>query len=106
MTTITVRDVTRNEIVAQGEQDQSVIVLEGSFYFAADDVKQDHLIITQRTYTCPYKGLCQWINLDSADGVIPNVGWVYTQPSPKFEYIRDKIAFAFGMRPGVMVERG
>ena len=55
MTTITVRDVTRDEIVAQGEQDQNVILLEGSFYFAPDDVKQDHLIITQRTYTCPYK---------------------------------------------------
>jgi uncharacterized protein (DUF427 family) len=105
MTTITVRDVTRNEIVAQGKQDQNVILLEGSFYFAPDEVKQDHLIITQRTYTCAYKGICQWIDLDSRDGVIPNVGWVYTRPSPKYEYIRDKVAFAFGMRPGIVVER-
>ncbi len=105
MTTITVRDVTRNEIVAQGKQDQNVILLEGSFYFAPDEVKRDHLIITQRTYTCAYKGICQWIDLDSCDGVIPNVGWVYTRPSAKYEYIRDKIAFAFGMRPGIVVER-
>jgi uncharacterized protein (DUF427 family) len=105
MTTITVRDVTRGEIVAQGEQDQDAILLEGSFYFEPDQVKQDHLIITVRTYTCPYKGTCQWIDLDSPDGIIQNVGWVYTRPSPKYEYIREKIAFAFGMRPGVMVER-
>ena len=105
MTTITVRDVTRDEIVAQGELDQTVILLEGSYYFAPDDVKLDHLIVTSRTYTCPYKGVCQWIDLDSEDGIIKDVGWVYTRPSPKYEYIHGKIAFAFGMRPGVMVER-
>jgi uncharacterized protein (DUF427 family) len=105
MTTITVRDVTRNEVVARGELDETVLLLEGSFYFAPDDVKQEHLIITPRTYKCPYKGICQWIDLDSEDGIIQDVGWVCTRPSPKYEYIRDKIAFAFGMRPGVMVER-
>ena len=105
MATITVRDVTRGEIVAQGEQDQDVILLEGCFYFDPDQVKQDHLIVTARTYTCPYKGICQWIDLECSDGVIPNVGWVYTLPSPKYDYIRDKIAFAFGMRPGIVVER-
>ena len=59
MTTITVRDVTRNEIVAQGKQDQNVILLEGSFYFAPDEVKRDHLIITQQIYTCAYMGTCK-----------------------------------------------
>jgi uncharacterized protein (DUF427 family) len=105
MTTITVRDATRGEIVAQGEQGHNVVLLEGGFYFEPDQVRQDHLIITKRTYTCPYKGLCQWIDLDSPHGVIQDVGWVYTSPSPKYEYIRNKIAFAFGIRPGIIVER-
>lgn len=105
MTTITVRDVMRDEIVAQGKQDRDVFLLEGAYYFEPEQVKQDHLIITNRTYVCVYKGLCQWIDLDTPEGIIQDVGWVYTLPDPKYEYIRDKIAFAFGIRPGIMVER-
>lgn len=61
--------------------------------------------MTDRTYTCPYKGTCHWIDLVSQHGTIRDVGWVYTEPNEKYEYIRDKIGFAFGMRPGVVVEK-
>jgi uncharacterized protein (DUF427 family) len=105
MAHVIVRDLIRDEIVAQGEQGQDVLQLEGSYYFDPADVNQDHLIITERTYICSYKGLCLWIDLDTPDGVIQDVGWVYTAPLPKYEYIRDKIAFAHGIRPGIMVER-
>ena len=36
MAHITVRDLTRDEIVAQGEQDQGVLLLEDSYYFDPD----------------------------------------------------------------------
>ncbi len=105
MTTITVKDITRQEVVAQGEQDDDVILLEGAFYFAPEQVKRDHLIISERTYTCPYKGKCYWVDLQGPNNVIRDVGWVYYAPTPDYEYIRDKFGFAFGMRPGIVVEK-
>ncbi|MCD4685418.1 MAG: DUF427 domain-containing protein [Anaerolineae bacterium] len=77
MTTIIVKDITRNEVVAQGELKTDVIEQEGSFYFAPDQVKTEHLIVSERTYTCPYKGMCRWVDLQTADGVIRDVGWIY-----------------------------
>ena len=103
MTTITVRDLTRDTIIAQGEEHADVLLLEGSYYFAPEQVDTEHLILTQRAYVCPYKGRCLYLDLHGPDGIIRDVGWIYTQPSPDYDYIRDKIAFAFGMRPGVAV---
>ena len=105
MSSITVRDVTRSTVLAQGQAGQDAILLEGCYYFDPEQVAQEHLIVTERTYTCPYKGVCQWIDLDSPTGTIRDVAWVYTRPKPKYEYIRDKIGFAYGMRPGVLVEK-
>jgi uncharacterized protein (DUF427 family) len=105
MTTITVKDITRGEVLAQGEQDEDVILLEGAYYFLPEQVKQDNLVITNRTYKCAYKGLCYWLDLQGPNGVIRDVGWVYYKPEPKYDYIRDKFGFAFGMRPGVVVEK-
>ncbi|MBN2306106.1 MAG: DUF427 domain-containing protein [Anaerolineae bacterium] len=102
MTTVTVTDVTRGDILAQGED---ALLIEGGYYFDPEQVKQDHLVVSTRPYTCPYKGLMYWIDLQTPTGTIRDVAWVYTEPHAKYEHIRDKIAFAFGMRPGVMVEK-
>lgn len=106
MTIITVSDVTRRQVLAQGVQDEDVILLEGAYYFATDQVDMTDLIVTGRIYICPYKGKCHWIDLDSPHGLMRDVAWVYTEPNDRYDYIRDKIGFAFGMRPGVVVERG
>lgn len=105
MTIIIVKDVTRGEIVAQGDADDTVILLEGAYYFDPDEVDQAHLVVSNRTYTCAYKGTCHWVDLESPDGVIPDVGWVYRQPLPSYEYIRDKFGFAYGLRPGLIVQK-
>jgi uncharacterized protein (DUF427 family) len=103
MATITVRDLTRDTIIAQGDAPRDVLLLEGSYYFDPAQVQSEHLIVTRRPYVCPYKGRCLYIDLQGPDGVMRDVGWVYTEPAPAYEHIRDKIAFAFGMRPGVEV---
>ncbi|NDJ75350.1 MAG: DUF427 domain-containing protein, partial [Chloroflexi bacterium] len=95
----------RNAILAEGEVDHTVLALEGAYYFDASQVDMANLVVSERTYTCPYKGLCHWIDLMSDTGVIRDVGWVYTKPDHAYEYIRDKVGFQFGMRPGVIVEK-
>jgi uncharacterized protein (DUF427 family) len=105
MTTITVTDVTRNEVLAQGELGEEVVLLEGCYYFEPDRVVLENLVTTERTYTCPYKGKCHWIDLEGPTGTYRDVAWVYSDPRPDYEYIRYRIGFAYGIRPGVMVEK-
>jgi uncharacterized protein (DUF427 family) len=38
--------------------DSGPLRYEGNLYFAADEVNASALKITDRTYTCPYKGTC------------------------------------------------
>ncbi len=54
----------------------------------------ENLVITERTYTCPYKGVCNWIDFKTADGrVVQNIGWVYRRMKPGYEFIQDQIGF-------------
>jgi uncharacterized protein (DUF427 family) len=91
MSTYTIKILGTNDILARASAD--VREVEGAWYFAADQVDMTHLHITQRTYTCPYKGVCYWIDLDAAHTRAQNVGWVYFDPKPGYEYIKGKIAF-------------
>ena len=104
MPRIIVRDLTRDRVLAQASEGEGdVVLLEGCYYFEPQQVAMDHLVITERTYTCPYKGVCHWIDLQTPEGSVPNVAWVYGDPRPGYDAIRGKIGFAFGMRPGVAV---
>lgn len=80
--------------VAQAEENDGVQVFEGNWYFAPDKVNMEHLRITERTYTCPYKGVCFWIDLELPGGeTARNVAWVYRNPKPGYEFIQDRIGF-------------
>lgn len=105
MSTITVTDITRGAIIAQGEHPGPVLHMEGTYYFPRDMVHQEHLIRSTRTFTCPYKGLMFWYDLESDHGLMRDVAWVYEQPRPGYEHLQEMFGFTFGMRPGVMVEK-
>lgn len=74
--------------------DHSAVKLEGNWYFTPENVDMTHLRITNRTYTCPYKGVCFWVDLETPEGTkAQNVGWVYNDPKRGYEMIKDKIGF-------------
>lgn len=79
--------------IAAGEEDQTARVFEGNWYFDPNAVDASHLKVTERTYTCPYKGTCFWIDLESPEGRAQNVAWVYNNPKPGYEHIKDQIGF-------------
>jgi len=82
------------EIIASGTENESVRVFEGNWYFNPEVVNMEHLRVTERTYTCPYKGVCYWIDVETPDGQrAHNVAWVYRQPKPGYEFIKDQIGF-------------
>lgn len=93
MTTITLKARETGIVLASGEENATIRAFEGNLYFAPETVSMEHLTISTRTYTCPYKGVCYWIDLEAPGVVARNVAWVYQDPKPGYEFIRDQIGF-------------
>src|SRR5688572_3842770 len=91
--------------LASGEVGQTVEVFEGNWYFDPGVVDMSRLNVTERTYTCPYKGVCYWIDLVTPTGKAQNVAWVYNNPKPGYENIRDRIAFYARDTAGTTAQR-
>ena len=87
-------------VLAQAEDPGPGLVrYEGNLYFAPDAVTADFLKVTARTYTCPYKGTCHWIDFVAADGrTVKDVAWVYGNPNPGHEVVKDRFGFYAGTR--------
>jgi len=104
--TLTVKERFTGEIIASGTEHESVRVFEGNWYFQPEAVNMDHLRVTERTYTCPYKGICYWIDLETPDGgMTQNVAWVARQPKPGYEFVKDQIGFYARPTRGTLSER-
>lgn len=73
--------------------DSDVVLLEGNWYFSPEAVDMTYLKLTNRTYTCPYKGVCFWLDLQAPGTEAKNVAWVYQHPKPGYERIQNKIGF-------------
>ena len=82
------------EIIAAAQDHQSMRVFEGNWYFKPEAVNMQNLKITDRTYTCPYKGVCYWIDLEMPDGTkTENIAWIAPDPKPTYSFVKDQIAF-------------
>ena len=70
-------------MLAQGQHGKDVIEYEGNLYFVPGSVNQQVLRVTDRTYTCPYKRMCNWVDHAAHDGslvrespgLIPESSW-------------------------------
>lgn len=94
---------TTDTVIAEGVAGQTMQVMEGNLYFDPAQVDYTSLIVTDRTYTCPYKGVCNWIDLDTGEGRMQNVGWVYSNPKSGYESIKGQIAFYNRETAGMIV---
>jgi len=89
----TVKERITGDIIASAVEDEGVKHFEGNWYYTAENVNMAHLRVTERIYTCPYKGRCYWIDLDSPSEKIQNVGWTYYDVKPGYEWIQGQMAF-------------
>ena len=85
--------------IAQGDTDNDVAKYEGNWYFQPSAVDQKSLVTTDRTYTCPSKGTCHWVDFRSHEGTTtPDVAWIYANPKPGHEIIGGRYGFYAGTR--------
>jgi uncharacterized protein (DUF427 family) len=97
---VVIREKDSGAVLAEADAPgPAVLPYEGNLYFAPDAVKADVLKLTERTYTCPYKGTCHWVDYVGPDGrTVRDVAWVYDQPKPGHEAIRGRYGFYAGTR--------
>jgi uncharacterized protein (DUF427 family) len=99
---IQIQEIASGRLLASAETSNGVQMFEGAWYFKPTAVDMTYLVITERTYTCPYKGVCAWIDLAAPDHQAENVAFTYFDVKEGYEFIRNKIAFYAGRRPATM----
>jgi uncharacterized protein (DUF427 family) len=96
---IAIRERESGAVLAEGEPGAGVIEYEGNLYFDPAAVDAEALRVTGRTYTCPYKGTCNWVDFVAPDGrTVPDVAWLYPETRPGHEAIRGRFGFYAGTR--------
>ena len=104
---LTIKERSTGSIIASGVENETVRLFEGAWYFKPELVNMEYLHVTERIYTCPYKGVCYWIDIETPDGQrAQNIGWVYRQPKPGYEFIKDEIGFSARSTQVTLAERG
>jgi uncharacterized protein (DUF427 family) len=98
---IVIREQQSGTILAQAEVGPDLVQYEGNWYFAPSAVDPGVLKITQRTYTCPHKGTCNWVDFVGPDGrTVADVAWVYPAVKAGHEVIQGRYGFYAGTRGG------
>jgi len=95
---ISIQDTKSESLLASAIENERVLLFEGAWYFDMQAVDMAHLVVTDRTYVCPYKGTCYWIDLDAPDHQSKNVAFTYFETNPGYEFVQDKIGFYAGRR--------
>jgi uncharacterized protein (DUF427 family) len=94
---ITIRESSTGATLASAEPGAGVDRYEGNWYFEPSAVDLGPLKVTERTYTCPYKGVCNWVDFVGPDGaVVKGVAWTYPEPKPGHEIVKGRYGFYSG----------
>lgn len=72
---------------------EDIVHLEGNYYFNSEVAEPEYMEISDRTYNCPRKGICNWIDMKTDTGYLNDIAWVYPETRPGFENIAGRIGF-------------
>lgn len=73
--------VWKDQVVAESPK-EDLIFIEGNWYFSPDSLNKELFTKSPTPYTCPWKGECQYFNLEK-DGIVePDAAWSYPEPYP------------------------
>lgn len=68
-----------NQTIAEAPKEE-LIYIEGNWYFPPRSVKQEFLSKSDTPYTCPWKGVCQYFNVEQGEQVSKDNAWCYPEP--------------------------
>ena len=76
-----------NEEILVSANSNQVISLEGNYYFHPDCIDKTRFETSDRTYSCPEKGVCLWVDMKTGNHYQNDVAWVYPQTKKGYEQI-------------------
>ncbi|NDQ56329.1 MAG: DUF427 domain-containing protein [Acidipila sp.] len=79
------------------ESDRCVVV-EGNQYFPPDSVRREHLVPSDHTTICPWKGTAHYYSVEVNGKRNENSAWFYPEPKAAAKEIKDHVAFWRGVR--------
>ena len=88
----------RHHGILLADSNQCYRVLETShppvFYIPRAGIQMEYLQESGgRTTFCEWKGMARYLDLKMPQDGVPQVAWYYPKPSPRFEAIKDYLAF-------------
>lgn len=83
-----------NQIIAESDD---TVVVEGNQYFPPDSVKMQYLTKNGDTYTCPWKGHCDYYDVTVDGKTSKNGAFMYPEPKPEAANIKGHFAFWQGV---------
>lgn len=90
---VCVRLTRSGEVILRADRPDQVVRLEGNWYFHPSLVNRERFVVTDRLYTCPYKGTCNWVDYELGKLYLPDVSWVYPQTLPGYKHIAGWFGF-------------
>ncbi len=85
------------ETIAQSD---ATVVVEGNHYFPLASVNSELLTGSATTSGCPWKGTASYFTIEAGGDSNVDAAWVYRDPKPEAENIRDHVAFWKGVEVG------
>ena len=84
------------EGVVIAESDKTVVV-EGNHYFPPDAIAKEHLVASDRTSICPWKGEASYYDVEANGKRNEAAAWYYPDPKEAAIQIKDHVAFWNGV---------
>lgn len=83
-----------NKVIAESGK---TMIVEANHYFPAESVKMEYLKKNGETYTCPWKGVCDYYDVTVEGKTAKGGAWMYPHPKPEAENITGRFAFWRGV---------
>ena len=78
------------------ESDDTVVV-DGNHYFPPSSLKMEFFKQSDKTTGCPWKGTANYYHIEAGGQTNADAAWVYRDPKPEAESLRDRVAFWRGV---------
>jgi uncharacterized protein (DUF427 family) len=82
------------QVIAESD---NTVVVEGNHYFPLESLKKEFFKESDRTSTCPWKGLANYYDIEVNGETNKGAAWYYRQPSDAAKKIKDHVAFWKGV---------
>jgi uncharacterized protein (DUF427 family) len=79
-------------------ESKDTVVVEGNHYFPAGAVARTHLVDSDHTTLCSWKGTAHYYSIKVGGDLNKDAAWYYAEPKPAASQIKGRIAFWRGVQ--------